>query len=55
MIVKEASPQQSVGTRPQRLVIGLLLAQLDLDCIEEAPIKYGRLLTGQDLTFECDF
>src|SRR5882724_9603137 len=51
-VVKKASHQQSVRTRPQRLVIGLLLAQLGLDCIEEFPIEYGRLLPGQYLTPE---
>jgi hypothetical protein len=35
-------------------VIGLLFAQLGLDCIEETPVKDGRLLSGQYLTFECD-
>ena len=31
-----------------------LLGQLGLDGIEELPINNGRLLTGQDLTLECD-
>ena len=35
-------------------MIGLLLAQLALNCIEEAPIEYGGMLTGQYLTFEHD-
>src|SRR5215204_3722224 len=53
-VVEQMSHQQSVRTRPQRLVIGLLFIQLGLDCIEEFPIKNGRLLTGEGLTFECD-
>jgi hypothetical protein len=35
-------------------VVGLLFAQLGLDCIKECSIEDGRLLAGQDLTFECD-
>jgi hypothetical protein len=53
-VVKQASHQQSVRTGPQRLVIGLLLAQLSLDCIEKSAIEYVPLLTGYDLAFECD-
>src|SRR5712672_265255 len=53
-VVKKASHQQSVRSRPQRLVIVLLFAQLNLNCIEEFPIEDGQLLPGQDLTFECD-
>src|SRR4051794_40613934 len=44
MVVKQASKQQSVRTRPQRLVIVLLFAQLDLNYIEKPPVKDGRLL-----------
>src|ERR1700704_804860 len=54
MVVKQPSKQQSVRTRPQSLVIIFLFAELDLDCIEEFPIEDGQLLSGQDLTFECD-
>src|SRR5712671_4689619 len=53
-VVKKASHQHSARTRPQRLVIGYLLAQLGLDCIEKSTIEYGGLLTGQDLSFECE-
>src|SRR6267142_2072499 len=53
-VVKKVSHQQSIRTRPQRLVTGLLFAQLGLDRIEEFPIKDGRLLARQDLTFERD-
>ena len=35
-------------------MIGYLLAQLGLNCIEEFPIEDGQLLPGQDLTFECN-
>ena len=35
-------------------MVGVLFAELDLDCIEEFPIEDGRLLPGQHLSFECD-
>src|SRR6266576_600532 len=53
-VVKKASHQQSVRSRAQGLVIVLLFAQLNLNCIEEFLIEDGQLLPGQDLTFECN-
>src|SRR3954469_15187786 len=38
----------------RNVVIVRLFAKLDLNRIEEFPIEDGRVLTGQDLTFECD-
>src|SRR5258705_12392794 len=46
MVVKQASHQQRVRTRPPRLVIGLLFATLSLDCIEGLGIEAGGLPTG---------